>query len=84
MKYYANFLIRNTKNKIDTALGSDGTLILDGRHSLPRMESCAYSHAYKLRFIHNYIGFQIRKGDRFKDTNPIVSNVHFSYKAVTD
>ena len=73
MRYYVQFLQLNTKGIIDTALGSDGVFILDGRNSLSIMVDDAFNRMYKLRLIHpHYIGFRIYKGTRFDDSNPIV------------
>ena len=79
MKYYARFLTRNAKRELVPALGSDGTLILDGRHSADNQNNSACLHAYRLRHIHKYAGFHIHKGERFDDKNPIVDTTYFDH-----
>jgi hypothetical protein len=78
MRCYAEFLVLNAKGVEDTALGTDGTLVLDGRHTLTNQIQSAVFHAQKLKFIHKYIGFQIVKGSLFDKGNPIIKKVYIN------
>jgi hypothetical protein len=74
MKYYAEFLTTDLKGNTVTALGSEGVHVLDGRLRLESMiEDTKFQMRKFQRTVHpDYCGFQIRKGERFEDKNPII------------
>lgn len=88
MKYYAQFLelssgkefkdgkmIEVAKFPID-ALGSGGVLILDGRNSIETMKEDAKDKIRQTRFVKNFIGFKIMKGERFTESEEIYNSLN--------
>jgi hypothetical protein len=70
---YTQFFTTNLKGDIDTALGSDGVFILDGRNNLTNMIIDSNDRYKKMKRIHDdYIGYKIMKGNRFDDNNQIL------------
>lgn len=70
MKVYAQFLQRQG-GKLVEALGTDGRFILDGRCTLQTHKVDAMNRMHRLRFVKNYVGFKIMKGDRFDSATEI-------------
>lgn len=68
MKFHVQFLILNTKGKLDEACGSEGVYILDGRNSLRTMKVDAIMRFHKMNKIHNYVGWRIKQGSRFDNS----------------
>ena len=56
--------------------GSDSVLILDGRNNLANMIETAKAQVDRLRNVQNIGGFEIRRGDRFRDSNPVLYRAH--------
>ena len=77
MKYHVQFLQESItcENEVVEALGSDGVFILDGRNSLATMIQDAADRMYQLRNIHKYVGYIIKKGERFGNCTCVYAHV---------
>lgn len=69
MKYHARMLERRDDGSIVEALGTDAVHILDGRNTVDNMEVDARDYLARYnKYIHNYCGFRIMKGERFDNS----------------
>jgi hypothetical protein len=70
MNVHAQFLTVNMSGKIWEATGSEGVFILDGRNTYGTQAHDARERMKKLSKAQNFVGFVIKKGNRFSNAKP--------------
>lgn len=63
---FVQFFIKDLKDTDIEACGSDGVFILDERNKLIIMKNDAKKRIAQLSKIHQFSGYEIRKGERFE------------------